>query len=41
MPRTPTTLRSDSILKEAIPRLDNLEFDSERVPKAAGRRHCP
>jgi hypothetical protein len=40
MPRTPITLRSDSILKQAIALLDNPEFDSECVAKTSRRQHC-
>ena len=40
MPRTPTTLRGDSILKQAIALLDNPEFDSECVAKTPRSRHC-
>ncbi|MFI5342378.1 MAG: hypothetical protein ACHQ7N_21410 [Candidatus Methylomirabilales bacterium] len=41
MPRTPTTLHSDSILKQAIALLDNPEFESECVPKTLRHRQCP
>jgi hypothetical protein len=40
MPRTPTTLRCNSILKQAIALLDNPEFDSECIAKTPRRRHC-
>ena len=40
MPCTPTTLRGDSILKQAIALLDNPECDSECVAKTPRSLHC-